>query len=157
MPPMPSIRMMLDELEGVGARTIRFISMTIREKNEKEKEEGEGEGEGEGEEEEEEEEKTPRHRRTQRPAASNPPPAPANPASASKQRMTSKRVLLEAWKHSGLHVSAVALGLVNAVYASRDRLGRIYRRITKVEMYGVMARVGALQKKHHPKDARGRN
>ena len=136
---------MLDELEGVGARTIRFISMMIREKNEKEKEEGEGEGEGEGEEEEgEEEEKTPRHRRTQRPAASNPPPAPANPASASKQRMTSKRVLLEAWKHSGLHASAVALGLVNAIYTSRDRLGRIHRRITKVDMHGVMTRFRAL-------------
>ena len=41
----------------------------------------------------------------------------------------------------GLHSSSVALGLVNAVYASRDRLDRIHRRVIKKDMHGAMARV----------------
>ena len=47
-----------------------------------------------------------------------------------------------------LHASAVALGLVNDVYASRDRLDRINRMITKVDMHGAMAWGRALQNKH---------
>ena len=41
------------------------------------------------------------------------------------------------WKSCGFATNQVALGLPNTVYLSRDTAGRMHRRVTKVDIYGV--------------------
>ena len=59
-------------------------------------------------------------------------------------------MLVGIWKHSRLDASTVALGLANAVYASRDSLGRIHRRVTKVDMHGENVEGRAYNAKRTP-------
>ena len=75
-----------------------------------------------------------------------PPPSPRTPrkpAAASKQRKPASGILVGQWKHSGLDASAVALSLANSIHMSPDTLGRIHRRVTKLDMHGALVQDSA--------------